>query len=99
MNTGDYPIGAKYDSKAPYNEKQLPEREIEVCISVTLSKTVKLKVSDYNIIDEGIDEDGSCYEDIDYSDCNLNKAAEEQIILPQDKFSDWSVDEFECVLE
>lgn len=82
MNNYDYPLGA--DTKdAPWNQEDPPEREIEVLISVTLSKTVKIKVSDYTITDSGKDEDGDYFEDIDYSDCDLKGAVEEQITLPQ----------------
>ena len=82
MNNYDYPLGT--DTKdAPWNQEELPEREIEVTISVTLSKTVKIKVSDYTITDSGKDEDGDYFEDVDYSDCDLNGAVEEQIVLPQ----------------
>ena len=83
MNNYDYPLGS--DTKdAPWNQEELPEREIEVTISVTLSKTVKIKVSDYTITDSGKDEDGDYFEDVDYSDCDLNGAVEEQIYLPQE---------------
>lgn len=69
--------------RAPWNQIDNPEREIEVTISVTLSKTVKIKVSDYEITDSGKDEDGEYFEDIDYSNCDLKGAVEEQIVLPQ----------------
>ena len=83
MNNYDYPLGS--DTKdAPWNQEKLPEKEIEVTISVTLSKTVKIKVSDYTITDSGKDEDGDYFEDVDYSDCDLNGAVEEQIYLPQE---------------
>ena len=80
--SGYYPVGAEYDPKAPWNQKKLPEKEIEVTISVTLSKSVKIKVSDYTITDSGKDEDGDYFDDVDYSNCNLKKAVEEQIYLP-----------------
>lgn len=79
----NYPVGADND-RAPWNQVDNPEKEIEVTVSVTLSKTVKIKVSDYEIIDSGKDEDGEYFEDIDYSKCNLKKAVEDQITLPQD---------------
>lgn len=83
MDNYNYPVGA--DTKdAPWNQVDNPEREIEVTVSVTLSKTVKIKVSDYQITDSGKDEDGEYFEDIDYSDCDLKGAVEEQITLPQD---------------
>lgn len=81
MESGYYPPGAEFDTNAPYNQVELPEREIEVTISVTLSKTVKITVDDYNV-DEGVDEDGH-YCSYDYSECNLHKAVEDQVVLPQ----------------
>lgn len=115
IESGYYPPGAEHDPKAPYNEVETPEREIEVTVSVTLSKTVKIKVSDYEIIDSGKDEDGEHFEDIDYSNCDLKKAVEEQITLPQDGYlyvrgdhedcrliedlTGWNVDDMEVILE
>lgn len=81
--SGYYPPGAEHDPNAPWNQEELPEREIEVTVSVTLSKTVKIKVSDYTITDSGKDEDGDYFEDVDYSDYDLKGAVEEQITLPQ----------------
>ena len=78
----NYPLGAD-NPDAPWNQKENPEREIEVTVSVTLSKTIKVKVSDYDIIDSGKDEDGEYFEDIDYSSCDLKGAVEKQIVLPQ----------------
>ena len=43
----NYPLGAKDDPRAPYNQKEPPELEFEVTISQTFSKTVKFKTSDY----------------------------------------------------
>lgn len=82
MDNYNYPMGA--DTKdAPWNQVDNPEREIEVTVSVTLSKTVKVRVSDYEITDSGKDEDGEYFEDIDYSNCDLKGAVKEQIVLPQ----------------
>lgn len=67
---------------APWNKKENSEREIEVLISVTLSKSVKIKVDDYTIIDEGVDEDGYPYENIDFSTCDLKEAVSNQVVLP-----------------
>lgn len=74
MNNYDYPVGSD-TSDSPWNQDDLPEKEIEVTISMTISKTVKITVDDYII-----DEDG-CY---DFSECDLHKAVEEQINLPND---------------
>lgn len=112
IESGYYPPGAEHDSRAPWNEKDIPEKEVEVCVSVTLSKTIKIKVSDYEIIDSGKDEDGEYFEDIDYSNCDLKKAVEEQITLPQNAcvhmlpqtkvckdLAGWNVDDMEVILE
>lgn len=96
MNNYNYPTGA--DTKnAPWNQEELPEREVEVLISITLSKSVKIEVTDYKI-DEDADEDGH-YESVDFSDCDLKRAVEEQISLPQDSVEGWNVDEMEVILE
>ena len=78
----NYPLGAD-NPDAPWNQEENPKREIEVTVSVTLSKTIKVKVSDYDIINSGKDEDGEYFEDIDYSNCDLKGAVEKQIVLPQ----------------
>ena len=82
--SGYYPSGTEYNPNAPWNKVDNLEKEIEVTISITLSKNVKIKVSDYEIIDSGKDEEGKYFENIDYSNCDLKKAVEEQIILPQE---------------
>ena len=82
MESGGYPSGAEFDSSAPYNQEELPKREIEVTVYVTLSKTVKVSVSDYNVSVDA-DEDGM-YEPYDFADCDLYKAVEEQITLPHE---------------
>ena len=111
MDNYNYPMGA--DTKdAPWNQVDNPEREIEVTVSVTLSKTVKVKVSDYEITDSGKDEDGEYFENIDYSNCDLKGAVKEQIVLPQSAYihvksnskvhkdlSNWCVDDLEVNLE
>lgn len=109
--SGYYPPGAEHDPRAPYNEVDPPEKEIEVCVSITLSKTVKVKVSDYTI-ESGTDEEGEHFEDIDYSSCDLEKAVLEQITLPQnacihmlpqtkicEDLAGWNVDDLEVILE
>ena len=81
MESGYYPPGAEFNPNAPWNQVDTPDKEIEVTVSVTLSKTVKVNVNDYKI-DGGLDEDGPYYE-YDYSECDLHKAVEEQVVLPQ----------------
>lgn len=98
MDNYNYPIGADNDL-APWNQEDNPEREIEVTVSVTLSKTIKVKVSDYEVTNSGKDEDGNYFEEVDYSNCDLKEAVINQELLPQDKCPDWEVDDFEAVLE
>ena len=46
MNNYDYPVGAD-NSSAPWNESSNPPEEVEVTISMCISKTVTVKVTDY----------------------------------------------------
>lgn len=81
IESGYYPPGAEFDPNAPWNQVDLPDKEIEVTVSVTLSKTVKVLVNDYNI-EEDADEGGR-YLSYDFSNCDLHQAVEDQIVLPQ----------------
>lgn len=111
----DYPLGAKYDSDAPYNQVNKEGKELEVMVSITMHKSFKIKVYDYDI-ERAKDEDGNYYESIDFSSCNLKEATLNQVILPYvaDKFieptskrtmqaidnlQNWSVDELEIIEE
>ena len=111
-NSNYPPMSQSEWDNAPWNQVDNPEREIEVTVSVTLSKTVKIKVSDYEITDSGRDDDGEYFEDVDYSNCDLKGAVEEQIVLPQsahmyvknnpkvhEDLSNWCVDDFEVILD
>lgn len=98
-----------------YDCEDLPKKEIEVCISITLSKTVKVKVDDYSV-EEVVNEDNRVQLDYDFSKCDLKEAVKEQIILPNEAhfyitantqankqaykdLSGWNVDDFEVVLD
>ena len=68
-------------------------KTIDVLVSITLSKRLPINVIDYkSTID--IDAEGNEYEDCDFSNCNLEKAVEEQHLLPHIKFSDWDLDDY-----
>lgn len=86
--SGYYPAGAEFDPRAPWNEVELPPKEVEVTISAIVSKTIKVPVRDYIIDEEG---------NIDFSECDLKKAVEENIRLPN--INGWDLDNFEVVLE
>ena len=86
--SGYYPAGAEFDPRAPWNEVELPPKDVEVTISAIVSKTIKVPVRDYIIDEEG---------NIDFSECDLKKAVEENVRLPNTK--GWDLDNFEVVLE
>lgn len=85
MDNYNYPVGSDTND-APWNYTEQPEKEIEVLVSITLSKTVKVKVSDYKITDCGKDTENDYFEEIDYSDCDLRGAVENQIVLPDEAY-------------
>lgn len=82
IESGYYPPGAEHDPRAPWNQCDPEEEEVEVLVSITLSKSVKIKVKDYIVVDEGKDEDGDYFKSLDFSDCDLKGAVEEQLYLP-----------------
>ena len=86
--SGYYPAGAEFDPRAPWNEVELPPKDVEVTISAIVSKTIKVPVRDYIIDEEG---------NIDFSECDLKKAVEENIRLPN--INGWDLDNFEVVIE
>lgn len=77
---------SEYD-RAPWNEVELPPKYVEVTVSITVSRTMKVPVTDYIIDDEGID----------FSNCDLNKAIEDSGYLPN--FKNWCIDDFEINLD
>ena len=85
----NYPPMSQSDyDRAPWNEVELPPKDVEITVSVTISKTMKVPVGDYIIDEEG---------NIDFSECDLKKAVEENVRLPNTK--GWDLDNFEVVLE
>lgn len=99
-SNGNYPIGSNV-SWAPWNEPEIKEKEIEVTVSITLSKVVKINVPDIKII----------------SDYELKDAVKSQIYLPGEintilnlpnisipnhivkDLDNWVVDDFEVIQE
>ena len=85
----NYPPMSQSDwDRAPWNEVELPPKDVEVTVSVTISKTMKVPVGDYIIDEEG---------NIDFSECDLKKAVKENIRLPN--INGWDLDNFEVVME
>lgn len=89
----NYPIGADTPD-APWNQVDPEPKKIEVTVSITLSKTVEVEVTDY-IVKEDSDEDGNRIISYDFSKCDLKQAVRDQITLPND--NDWVEDDFEVI--
>ena len=85
--------------EAVYGDNPKPQK-VEVTVSITLSKTVEVKVKDYTT-KEKIDEEGNHGISYDYSECDLKQAVIDQIPLPTDigQFDDWNEDDFAVNLE
>ena len=83
-NNYDYPCGAD-GPDAPWNQSDLEPVEVDVTISQSLSRSTKIKVTDY-ISNEWEDVEpnnkGGFYRtkeiEYDFSDCDLKGAYEEQ---------------------
>ena len=101
-SNGNYPMGAQYDPNAPWNQEEPNDKEIEVTISLTISKTTKIVVPDIKDLDDSI----------------LKEAVKDQVVLPHEieiikaisgnssldkrvlkDLSDWIVDDFEVIEE
>ena len=66
IESGYYPPGAEFDPNAPYNEPVIPERDFEVMISQTMSRTVTVTTDDYQ--PEFDEEDGNTYTNTENTD-------------------------------
>ena len=87
-SNSNYPIMSQHEwDNSPWNEEEQPYKEVEVTVSITVSKTMKIPVNDYVMYEDG---------GIDFTDCNLKKAVEENVEFP---LKDWNLDEFEVILE
>lgn len=95
----NFPIGADTPD-APWNIVEPEPQEIEVLVSVTISKRVKIDVDDYQK-EEYKDENNNPCVDYDFSECDLRSAVRQQIHLPEDskEFKDWIVDDFEVMID
>lgn len=101
---GNYPIGAQYDPSAPWNEPELKEKEIEVTISITLSKTTKIIVhtlDDTNNLDS--DYLKECVESLVCLPHEIKLISMlPDVIIPSkiiEDFDNWVVDDFEVIQE
>ncbi len=79
----------------PYIEgyKDHGTRKIKVQIEVKLVKEVEIEVDDFDVLDDGIDEDGNYWSEDDFSNCDLKEAAFEELHRLEDICSkeDWEL--------
>lgn len=85
--SGYYPPGAEFDPIAPWNEQEAPERQFDVCISQTLSKSTRVTTNDY-VPEVDQDEDG-VYELTDTSDTDWKEAYENEHLTPLQLISEF----------
>ena len=71
----NYPPGAANDPNAPYNQVEVPERDFDVLISQTLSKSTTVTTSDYIPVSER--EEDFCNYYSDTSNTNWKEAYNE----------------------
>jgi hypothetical protein len=83
-----YPVGVYEDPNAPYNQYENSEIELEVTVSLTISKTVKIWVNDYETEVENDPDDNTPHTYYDFSNCNLEEYVQEQIELPYELAKD-----------
>ena len=83
--SGNYPQGAEYNPKAPWNQTNPESVKVEVTISQSLSRSTTIEVTDYTATkydDIEYEEDGYINRiegiDYDFSDSDLKGAYEEQ---------------------
>ena len=86
----NYPLGADNDSRAPWNQSESSEIEVEVWASNTLSRAALIKVTDYKELppDSERDEEGytTYMRNIDFSNCNFNEAFKHQCYTVKEIF-------------
>lgn len=83
--SGYYPAGAEFDPNAPWNQPSEQIEEIEATVSLTLSKSVKIKM-DVRKRERGY-----------YSNYDLQEAAREQLDFSDIDTNEWNIDDFEVV--
>lgn len=99
MSLGGYPMGAENDPRAPYNEEP-SYTEVEVTVSITLSKTIKVKTDRCYPDYLGKDEDGDPIIEYHIDEIALRKDiesdVEKELKVEEGK---WNVDDFETIID
>lgn len=80
MDNFNYPVGSD-NSEAPWNNTEPKEEEVEVTVSLTISKTIKIKSNNYTEHFD-VDEEGHHYSYIEWN--NLKRDIEDKVTLPHE---------------
>lgn len=63
MPSGYYPMGAENDTRAPYNEEEIPMRDFPCRVDVTLQKDVSISTDSYIMDGDDVDTLGVDWEE------------------------------------
>lgn len=105
------PAGAEYDSSAPYNQKEQEPLYIDVAVCISMSKTFKVPVTDYQV-EPDYDDEGTAFTSYNTDECDLSQAVEDNVTLPDEAWKyikdnskvsadmkGWTVDDIEYIKE
>lgn len=62
--SNNYPMGAEYNSSCPWNQSDPKPVEVDCCVSYSLSKSMPVNVTDYNVSEDyesEVDDEGHRY--------------------------------------
>jgi hypothetical protein len=106
-SNGNYPAGAQYDPNAHWNQPSTEDIEVEVTVSLTISKTLKVRVpsidgkvlpkTDSELKEAVIHQRWLPHEIANIGDSILKDSTEQKYII--EDLSNWVEDNFEVVLE
>lgn len=107
MNDGRLPAGAQCDPNAPWNQPSIEDIEVEVTVSLTISKTLKihipgingkpLPITDSELKEAVIHQKWLPHELSNIGDSILKDSVEQKYII--EDLSDWVEDDFAVILE
>ena len=100
-SNGNYPMGADLDPNAPWNQEEPEYKELEVTISLTISKTTKIFVPDIKLdssdLKEAVKEQIILPHEVEFIKAISNESALDKRVI--EDLSNWIEDDFEVVLE
>lgn len=71
----NYPLGAANDSRAPYNQVDPPEIDVDIWVSTTLSRSAVIRTNDYKEGEPDMERDEEGFitgmRNLDFSNCNF----------------------------